>query len=97
MRQRLSRAASLLRNLSVDALQEGAGGIVALQFHQVIARGDLDEEREIASRGDRQAHVWFRNAEELERFASDSEAVVLRSFDPFFEPHDEIDRLHVAR
>src|SRR5215210_8018281 len=77
-------------DLFVDAPREVARGIVSLQFHEVIARRDLDEEREVAARRDRQSDVRLRNAEEVVGLARDAEAVVLRAFDPLLELDHEI-------
>src|SRR2546428_8553886 len=63
----------------------------------MIARGDLDEEREIAPGGNWQPDVRLRNAEELVGFASDAQPVVFGSLGPFFEFDHEIDRLDITR
>jgi hypothetical protein len=76
---------ALSGDLFVDAACELACGVVALQLHEVIARGDLDEQGQVASGRDREANVWFLHAEELVSLAADAEAVVLGSFDPLFE------------
>ena len=60
--RRRSRPASalgprVLRDLLVDAAGELLGGVVALRLQELVAGGDLDEEREVAAGGDGQAQA----------------------------------------
>src|SRR5687768_1989164 len=91
---RIGSGRPLASNLFVDAPRELTRRIVSLELHEVVACGDLDQERKVAAGRDREAHVRLPDAQELVLLADDAEAIVFGALDPFLEFDDEIDRLH---
>ena len=83
----------VLGDLLVDAARELLGRVVALRLQELVAGRDLDQQREVAARGDGQAQERQLAVEDRVGLAVEPEPVVLLGGIPPLELDDELDRL----
>src|SRR5262245_22866941 len=84
--------ADLMEDLPLELLRR----VVAAQLHQVMARGDLDEHREVASRSNRNRDERQRRPQNVLRALVDPQPLVGVPFLPGVQTDDQLHELALA-